>query len=767
MMAAAGVGEFEMYPYDAVNSARFGGTTADYLNFTPGGGNRRLWTFSTWLKRCDTSNHDLLIAGANSSNKTEISIGTDNSINFELVSGGSNVGRRETTAVLRDPSSWYNIVAVCDTANGTAEDRQQLYVNGVRITVFDTNTATTENTDTFFNNSQAMYIGRRSYNTTFNLDGYLSQTCFIDGAALTASSFGEDKNGVWVPKDPTGLTFGDEGWLLAYATAADLGDDTSGNTNDWTVNGLVAADQMTDTPSGSNFCTWNPLKNRSPTLLAVLSDGNLAALFDNASYGEYAFGTMALPAEGKWYWEIKCTAVGGESNYGICGANVPEGNPDLARSYRNNGKKYANFSTAADYGDTYTTNDVIGVAVDMDGGNIYFYKNNAIQDSGTAAYTDLLSAIPYGGWIAVANGYNNASVLANFGQSAFAYTPPTGYVALNTDNLPEPTIGPNSATKPYQAFDAAIYTGNGTAIGSGGKTITSLNFQPNLTWIKNRDATDSHMLFDSVRGVTKHISSDSTAAQVTTAESLTSFTSTGFTLGSNVAVNTNTEDYVAWNWIEGATPGFDVVSFTGNATGRTIAHNLGVVPQLILVKNLADTDNWAVYQENNTAAPETDYLILNTNSATTDDATIWNDTAPTNSVFSVGTSALTNGNTEAMIAYVFAAVNGYSSFANYVGNGNADGPFVEAGLRPAFVAIKRTDSTGSWYVYDATRTPYNEVDDQLLADTTAAETTGSEEIDILSNGIKLRAADVDINASSGTYICIIFGEQPFKYANAR
>ena len=767
LLMMSGAAPFEMYPYDAVNSARFDGTTSDYLNFTPGAGNRKLWTFSTWYKRCASTQQDILIAGADSNNKTQITVESSNKINFELVSGGAGVGQRQTTAVLLDPSSWYHIVIVCDSASGTPEDRQQIYINGVRITSFSTNTTTTLNTDTFFNNSQAMYLGRRSYSTAANLNGYLSQTCFIDGAALTASSFGEDKNGVWVPSDPTGLTFGDEGWLLAYASSGALGDDTSGNGNDWTVNGLAAADQMTDKPSGSNFPTWSPLKFRTPSLLAVLSEGNLAALFDNGSYGEYAFGTMSIPAEGKWYWEIKCTAVGGESNHGIVGANVPEGNPDLARSYRNNGKKYANFSTAADYGATWTTNDVIGVAVDMDGGNLYFYKNNAIQDSGTAAYTDLLTAIPAGGWTPVANGYNNASALANFGQSAFTYTPPSGYISLNAANLPEPTIGPDSGTTPSKVFAAVLYTGNGTAIGSGGKVITSLDFQPDMVWIKNRDAADQWMVFDSVRGVTKYQSLDSQNVEATDTESLTAFNSNGFSLGNNVAVNTNTEDYVAYCFK--ITAGFfDIQGYTGTGSAKTEAHDLGVVPQWVTtrVRDLA-SQNWITYVESLPVAdPETDFIYFDANAAATDNAAMWNDTAPTSSVFTVGTNNGTNSNTKTYIAYLFADMEGFCKVGYYTGNGNADGMFEALGLSPQFHLIKKTSATGSWYIYDTTRSPHNEVDVQLLADTTAAETTGSEEIDINSNGVKQRSADTEVNVSSGDYITLSIGTS-FKYSNAR
>jgi len=229
---------------------------------------------------------------------------------------------------------------------------------------------------------------------------------------------------------------------------------------------------------------------------------------------------------------------------------------------------------------------------------------------------------------------------------------------------------------------------------------------------------------------------------------------------------------VGWQWIEGATPGFDVVSFTGNATARTISHSVGVAPEFIVVKNLADTDNWAVYHASNTAAPATDYLILNTTAATADDATIWNDTAPTSSVFSVGTSSLTNGNTEAMIAYLWAGVESFSKFGSYTGNGSTNGPFVWTGLKPSMVMVKRTNAAGGWPMWDNARSTYNVNNYLIEADATnaggGAEWTAAwTYIDFLSNGFKIRGNDTETNGSGSTYVFAAFAESPFKTATAR
>jgi hypothetical protein len=351
------------------------------------------------------------------------------------------------------------------------------------------------------------------------------------------------------------------------------------------------------------------------------------------------------------------------------------------------------------------------------------------------------------------------------GSDNMSHTVPSGFTAdLNVSQLDAPTIDDPSAY-----FQTTLYTGDGAsslAVNQGGNST----FDPDFVWIKNRDATDAHCLFDSVRGATKLISSDSTAAQTTDADTLLSFDSDGFSVGADVKVNTSSEKYVGWQWLEGTTSDCDIVSFTGNATGRTISHSLSVVPEFMIVKNLADTDNWAVYHASNTAAPATDYLILNTTAATADESTIWNDTAPTSSVFSVGTSSLTNGNTEAMIAYLFAGVEGFSKFGSYVGDGLANGPFVWCGFRPAYVMIKRSSALEEWSIIDSKRDPYNNgaTSHNLIAQGTEAETNVSTRwIDLVSNGFKVKSTNTAHNGSGSTYLFAAFADSPFKTATAR
>ena len=315
---------------------------------------------------------------------------------------------------------------------------------------------------------------------------------------------------------------------------------------------------------------------------------------------------------------------------------------------------------------------------------------------------------------------------------------------------------------PSAFFQTKIYTGNG----ANNRALTfdgNSDLQPNWLWIKNRSESQSHALFDSVRGATKRLGSNSTGAESTENTNLDSFDSNGFTVDSELIVNGNADNMVAWGWKESATAGFDIVAYTGNATGgRTVAHSLSAVPAMMIVKNRAASIKWAVYHKNNTAAPGTDHLKLNATDASEDDDSTWNDTAPTSSVFSLGGSTSTNGDGTAYIAYLFAEKKGYSKFGSYKGNGNANGAFVYTGFKPAFVMTKPSSKTGEWFMIDNKRDPSNYVRRRLKANGNAAENTDdNQDFDILSNGFKPRRSAGDWNSSGDTFIYMAFAENPF------
>jgi hypothetical protein len=317
---------------------------------------------------------------------------------------------------------------------------------------------------------------------------------------------------------------------------------------------------------------------------------------------------------------------------------------------------------------------------------------------------------------------------------------------------------------------ATTYTGTGSAL-TVANTVGSASFQPDLVWVKGRSGATDHALYDAVRGVQLQLESNTTTDETTETTGLTAFGSTGFTVGALAQMNTSAATYVAWQWKEGATQGFDIVTYTGNGSARTISHNLGVAPNMIIVKarTTASTDQgWPVYHSANTAAPATDYLLLNSTAATADLDTVWNDTAPTSSVFSVGTNANVNANNDTYVAYCFAPVAGYSAFGSYTGNGSADGPFVFLGFRPRFVMVKVTSTTNSWSIWDTSRSLYNQADLSLRADLADAELNNTSfSIDALSNGFKLRGANANSNQSGQTFIYACFAENPFKLSLAR
>ena len=322
-----------------------------------------------------------------------------------------------------------------------------------------------------------------------------------------------------------------------------------------------------------------------------------------------------------------------------------------------------------------------------------------------------------------------------------------------------------SIDNPELYFQTKLYTGTGDddlAITLDGDE----NMQPDMVWIKERNDTGHTLVYDAVRGATKEVYTNLTNAESTNAATLKSFDSDGFTLGTGGGVNTDDNTHVAWCWKESADAGFDIVSFTGNITNRTISHSLSAVPHVLLTKNREASEAWVVYHSANTSAPETDYLVLNTNAATVDGNTTWNDTAPTSSVFTVSTSPAVNGDGEGMIAYLWSEKQGFSKFGGYTGNGNAsDGTFVYTGFRPALVLVKATSRTGDWYLMDNKRDTINSIDLSISANSSNADNNQGNFIDFLSNGFKLYLSGFGLNESGATYIYMAFAEQPFVNSN--
>ena len=329
--------------------------------------------------------------------------------------------------------------------------------------------------------------------------------------------------------------------------------------------------------------------------------------------------------------------------------------------------------------------------------------------------------------------------------------------------------------QPKDYFNTKLYTGTGSA-----QSISSVGFQPDWVWVKDRDSANSHNLTDAVRGATKTIFSDATAGEVTDAQRLTSFDSDGFSVGTSTSFNTNTNDYVSWNWKAGTTSGisggditpssysfstvsgFSVVKYTGNgSTGATVAHGLGAAPKMVMVKGLGDTYGWKVWHTD-LASGKT--LNLHNNNAEATDSNIIS--ASSSTTFTTTGTYSVNESGSDYVAYCFAEKKGFSKFGSYTGNGNADGSFIYTGFKPAFIMIKRTDTTGDWLMKDNKRpTVQNPVTSLLYPNTSGAEATGVNDADFLSNGYKIRTTGTAENASGGSYIYMAFAEEPLVSSN--
>jgi hypothetical protein len=764
--------------YNLQRSLRFRSSATAYLNRTfTNTGNRQIWTWSGWVKRGALSSGALF--GADGSNYAFIYFSLDSLDCGEVVT--SQQWRRLTTQVFRDPSAWYHIVFAFDSTQATAGNRIKLYVNGTQVTAFSTSVDPSLNYNSVVNTTIAHSIGsfaaptRQAY-----LDGYMTEINFIDGQALTPSSFGSTNavTGVWQPAKYTG-TYGTNGFYLPFTnltSTSTLGNDFSGNSNNWTTNNIsltpgATYDAMTDvptltSPTAANYAVLNPLS----IYVVNPTDGNLA--FSGTSAG--GIGSMGATS-GKYYWETVYTAIGSGDGVivGVRSAeSIATGAAENVGYYgggTQSGQKIINGGAGTAYGATWTTGDVIGVALDITGGSITFYKNNVSQ--GAISYTFTGKSWVSFNWRTGSAGTNTGSI--NFGQRPFAYTPPSGFVALNTFNLPSSTI---PAGNKY--MDATTYTGTGATL----SVTNSGSMQPDWVWIKNRSGANSHQLTDSVRGVTKYLFSDATLAEETRTTQVTAITSTGFSLGSAAAVNTSGNSFVGWQWKAGGTAvsntagsitstvsanttsGFSVVTWTGSGSGAaTVGHGLGVAPSMVIVKDRAQVVNWNVYHISigNTAG-----VKLNLTDALFTNSGWWNNTSPTSSVFTNGTFTNAASN---YVAYCFTPIAGFSAFGSYTGNGSTDGPFIYTGFRPKFVLIKNTDTAGrGWEIIDSSRNTFNVANSILQPDAASAESSSSSyQLDFVSNGFKIRGIDTWLNASGGTYIYAAFAENPFKNALAR
>lgn len=543
----------------------------------------------------------------------------------------------------------------------------------------------------------------------------------------------------------TPTPYGTNGFRLQFGTNSALGTDTSGNSNNLTSTNLATTDQTTDSPT-QNFATINI--NTASNGSISSAEGNLKVEMNNAYPGN-VLGTLGA-SSGKYYWEVTLGGTGSSANGYATGVAVAEWskvNSDPGStaspfsSYIDSRGNYFHNATYHSSSTNFTSGDVISIALNLDDNEISYYKNNSIIGSAQP----LIEGQTYFPFFKNSTTVADLHYTANFGQKSWNYTPPTGFVALQQDNLPE------------------------TAKGIVG-----------LTWIKDRDNTYSHGLRDSSRGRHKDIFSNLTQAEVTNSDGVQKFLKGGIQIEDLTGLNASGASIVAWNWVANGgttasngngsitstvqantTAGFSIVQYTGTGSNATVGHGLSSAPEWIIFKNLDNgSEGWSTYHTSLTSAAY--ILTLNNTNAQASSATDFNSTAPTSSVFSVGTNARTNNSSQRIVAYCWHSVSGFSKFGSYRGNGGADGPFVYTGFKPAFLMTKSSSHAVSWYMFDNKRNPINPAGKRLVADGTFVEDAGTTEaFDFLSNGFKLRNTSAGTNGSGYTYIYMAFAEHPF------
>ena len=770
------------------------------------------WTISFWMKmdgpRSTGADAYLYMFGAYATTPFNLYMNNNKAGALDTIGKIQDVtGNYTLTGRYRDPTAWYHIVMK------RASNVLTGWVNGSQVVTYSS--ASTMNV----NNGELFSIGDGSFTSkTACFDGYMADWHFVDGQAKDATDFGRyNEDGVWVPKTYTG-TYGNQGFHLTFDSSQDsnaltgIGIDSSGNNNHFTAktgSNWVAFETTAisssnfdndidyeDTPT-NNTATLNPLVRTYNTL----SEANLK--WDQSSTNDQYFSVASMRMDQPTYGEMVAleNTNGSYPSWGVCNefkaTNVYQGydiggagiatDPNSAHYLRTGGRYVkGTYSSPGNLGGpTFAAGDIVRWTFNPNNGECRVAVNGG---SFFTWHTFSTSEVEDEGYKYFCAAACNTSGAVNFGNRPFVYSIPTGFKALQTNNLDQPTI---KNGKEY--FGVLTYQGNGTS-----QTITdtdAVQFTPDLVWIKKTDSNGgstvnrSHILVDSVRGkdgsyyfnLSSNDSASETSADHVSAIGEGSITVHDITSGE---VNANLNTYVAWCWKAGGAAtangngsiasqvsantkaGFSIVSYSGVAPSTgTVGHGLSSPPEFMIVRNRDDQEAFAVYHQGvDSTAPEDYWMRLDSNTDRTLSSTHWNDIAPGNSFFTVGTANATNGSGNAIIAYCWHSVEGYSKFGSYTGNGSDDGTFVYLGFRPAFLMVKRTNSTGHWMMIDTTRSLFNPANNRLHADLPDNEYTNAGP-DILSNGFKMRNGNLIGNFTGGSYIYAAFAENPFGGEN--
>ena len=741
--------------------------------------NNKKWTLSAWVKLGVLgTNRALISSNINGAEYFDLFFTTGNVLKAQNRISSSNDLLSSTSRTFEDTSKFYHVVVVYDSDNSTSADRYIVYVDGDRQTVDD---EAGSGVASAFNKSGVQHqVGiSNTFGSTgvaglgIPFDGYMAEVNFVDGLALTPASFGvvDSSTMRWIPKTLSGITYGNNGFRLTFSDSSNFGTDTSGNSNTFTATNLASTDLTTDSPT-QNFATFDSNdqgnNNGATAGTVVLAEGNTRVLAGSTPSNWDIYRTSKPVASGKYYVEVTLTSLDTVSYFGCISKNQSiKSTTNLFYDFlygwsyaTDNGKIENNNSGQLTYGSARSQGDVIGIAVDMDNGKLWFSENGTYPNSGNPAtganpaFSNLKIANQDGGLcFTEQRGYSGHNDW-NFGQKSYTHSAPSGFSTVQQDNMPETDKG-----------------------------VTGLN------WIKDRDnASYFHTLQDSSRGANKEIYSNSNSTEASTNDSVTKFLKGGVAVEDAVNVNNSGDSFVAWNWTANSgttasstnstvqvnsTSKFSIVQYNGTGSDQTIGHGLGVKPDTIWVKCITENSatgsgvSWRIWQKDviSLSGDANSYLRFDSNDAHTAVGDSWGDTAPTSSVFTVGadvhTNASVSGGTAQYIAYCFANVDGYSKTGKYVGNSNNDGSFIWLGFKPSFVLIKSTSSQ-YWMIQDSARWKFNPTDKPLFPSFTDAESgLGAQNIDLLANGFKCRSSSATQNSSSHTYIYVSFAEHPF------
>ena len=718
-----------------------------------------------------------------------------------------------TNNLFRDTSAWYNFHIQADLDNGSASEKLKIFINGTEASY------NVDNRGSFTSlagiAAGAWTIGDY-YGYGYPIQSYLAQWAYVDGYTHPPTDFAESKNGVWIPKDlSSGITWGSAGHLLMFQDSSALGDDTSGKGNDWATANISTHDQMLDSPtfgssSSGNFCTWNPLLFNAQSL----SEGNCR--FDGQTNNRSAYGNFGLAIGSKYYVEFLVVIA---TNYGFnMGISSPPFNPlssqygdSTAFGWEINASSSSNWFTQSMTAGTrgsassnigQDTTRVMAITVDRVNHQIKCYLDNVLT------YTIAISATAEFSFYSGFSGGSNANLRNNInagqdstgggdfsagsatdenGFGSFQYAPPTGFLALCSANLPVADAVDPAQTDdnyPQKLFSATIWTGNGS-----GRTISS-GSKSDAVWIKRRNGAASWAVQDSTRGTSAALEFNTAATEDTSfTQGVTAFGSSSFNIGTQSQVNNNSDTYVGY--AIGANGGttssngngsvtstvqtdpsgaFSIVTWAGSGGAATIGHGLSGAPSFMVAKSRtssATVEDWVAFHKNmnNGAYPANESRMYLNSTGGYSTGALWQNDNNSSTVFGV-TSNISNSSKN-YVAYCFTDVEGYCKADYYVGNGeSSDNAFVYLGFRPAWIMIKGLASGAGWNIHDNATSPINLASTALQANTSGAELSNYN-IDMLSNGFKVRDGDGDLGTNGNKYIYLAMAKNPFKYSLAR